>query len=80
MADNYLLIQPNEDGNPNTFLYGEKLQEFLDDPYETYGVDKFGNLAFLGANPDPNYWKDGTAVLLKVDAVVPKPAGKYVLP
>lgn len=77
--DNYLLIHAGED-NCVMPLPNRELDRLLDSPEEYAGIKQFADLAFLGANPDPNYWPEGTGLLLRVEAVQPKPAGKYVLP
>jgi len=77
MSD-YILLKGNEDGNPIRIIHS--IHHLLDAP-EDWGITKFENGAFLGANPDPNYWPDGTGVLLKVEAVVPEPVtAKWRLP
>lgn len=80
MSDFYMLLQGDEDGNPARILRQEQLEWLLSDPEEEYGVTEFKDAAWLGANQDPNYWPDGVAVLLRCEAVIPKPSGKYVLP
>ena len=63
MAD-YILIQPDENGNPIMFLHNEEeLERFLSEPGE-YGVEEF--LDSIPNNEDPNYWKTGTAVLAEI--------------
>ena len=68
----YLLIQRDEDGNPNTFL-DEPIGEFLNSALEEYGVKEFKDAAYLKENSDPNFWPAGVAVLAKIEVVVPKP-------
>lgn len=84
----YLLIRPDEDGNPITELTSATIQDLLAKPAE-WGIQYFGDLSEIpasgfgspsAANWDTNYWPQGMGVLLKVEIVVPvKPAG-YVLP
>lgn len=68
----YALIRPSEDGDPIRLIGAEKLQMILEHPDE-WGIERFETEAFLGANPDTNYWKDGIAVLMKVEVIVPRP-------
>jgi hypothetical protein len=68
MKKKYLLVQPNEDGNPLSFLDEQQLQRILDNP-ESYGITDFRNQ--LPLNEDPNYWEDGTALLLKFEVLKP---------
>jgi hypothetical protein len=67
----YILIKGDEDGNPNTFL-SEPIGEFLASSLDSYGVSSFEDAKFLRENPDPNYWDEGVAVLVKAEVVVPK--------
>ncbi len=68
----YALIRPSEDGDPIRLIGPETLRNLLEHPDE-WGVERFEDDAFLGRNPDTNYWKDGTAVLMKVEVIVPRP-------
>ncbi len=73
----WLLIRPDEDGNPCRWLDDNSVRELLANPRD-HGVDRF-----LAEPPerDVNYWPDGSALLLKVQAVVPQLAvTAYVLP
>jgi hypothetical protein len=73
----WLLIRPDEDGNPCRWLDDNDVRELLANPRD-HGVE-----TFLTEPPDrgPNYWPDGSVLRLKVEAVVPKPAvTAYVLP
>lgn len=79
MTTHYLLVRPNEDGNPNIWLNEKSLQGLLDDP-TAYGIK-----AFLGEEEpdlygDPNYWSRGIGLLLRVEVITPVPAGSYRLP
>lgn len=76
MSD-YILIQPSEDGDPIAWLDSEALAELLEDPLSYAGVERF-----LDRYPgNPNYWEEGTALLLKVEPVVPQPVvAKWRLP
>jgi hypothetical protein len=69
----WLLLKPDEDGRPVSLLSEADLAELLNDPTETYGVRKFETIDFLQDNPDPNYWPDGIAVLLRAEVVLPQP-------
>lgn len=55
-----------------SFLDEDGLQELLENSLETYGVD-----TFLTELPERNYeremWPDGTALLISMKVVVPKP-------
>ena len=63
----YLLIMGSEDGEPCMFL--DNIEDVLGAP-EDYGIEKF-----LTSIPgkDPNYWKDGDALLLRIEVLSPLP-------
>ena len=63
----YLLLQPDEDGNPSHFI--NNIDELLDSPFN-FAVDKF--LDEIPENDNPQCWKPGEALLLKVEVCVPK--------
>lgn len=69
MEYKYLLIQPNEDGNPMIFLNEERLQDLLNEP-EEYSVKCF--LEQIPDNNNPQYWGEGNVLLLKIEILVPK--------
>lgn len=76
--ERWLLLRANEEGNPISWLKPERLRELLADPGGSYGIDRF-----LGPDDvaiDPNYWPSDVGILLKVEVVVPVPAGAYRLP
>ncbi len=75
----YILLRANEDDQFIT-LHGYRLTEFLNDPEAYAGITDFKDAAFLRAEPDPYYWPEGVGVLLKCEAVVPQPSGKYRIP
>lgn len=61
----YLVIRPNEDGNPLNFIDKSELgniTQFMED----YGIDKWTE-----SYSDPNYWDEGAAMLLKFSCVNP---------
>jgi hypothetical protein len=69
----YLLIHSSEDGEPITPLNEAKLAEVLRKP-EDWSIRRFEDSSFFYANANStNYWKEGTAVLLKVEVLVPAP-------
>jgi len=75
----YLLIQPDEDGAPNTFMTEEQLQEWLKehDHDEKWGLQNMHFLTeeeLLGKDHgrDQNYWGDMKRVLLRVEFLKPK--------
>lgn len=74
----YLLLRGSEDGNPLSFLTPGALQQLLDDPEQYAGVREFRSVDDV--DRDPNYWRDGTGVLLRYEVVIPVPAGSYRLP
>lgn len=76
MTSGYALIRGNEDGNPVRWLNPAELADLLARP-EDWGVAEFGDLEGLG--PDPNYWPDRVAVLIRYEEVTPERAG-YRLP
>ena len=63
----YALIKPDEDGNPVRFL--TSVEDLLKIPGD-YGIEKF--LSKLPENTDPNYWRDGDVLLLKVEILKPR--------
>lgn len=74
----YMLIRPDEDGDPIRWLTQGDLTDLLKDPMGTYGV-----LRFLDAYPgDPNYWDNDSALLVEVKIIVPQlvPATAWRLP
>ena len=74
--DEYILIQANEDGEPITWLSRDEVNDMLKNP-EDYGVKRFIKSA---VQDDPNYWKEGDSMLLKVEILMPKEViTKYVL-
>lgn len=77
MRTEYILIRSDEDGNPVTLL-GEDPNGFLANPLE-YGIKRFEDSTFLHQEPDANYWPDDVGVLLKVEVIVPRPAGAFRL-
>lgn len=68
----YLLIRPDEDGNPLRWLTEDDVRDLLGDPLGTYSVKQFITPA-LRPEPDPNYWADGDAMLVEYTVVVPEP-------
>lgn len=75
----WLLIQPDEDGNPCSWLNERELATLLADPRGTFGVRTF--LDRVPDETDPNYWPEGSALLLSVAVVVPRPVTTaYELP
>ena len=69
----YALIKGSDDGTRIILLPERKLQELLTNPREFAGIEEFRNGAWFGANPDANYWPEGVGVLVKIEAVVPRP-------
>jgi hypothetical protein len=69
----YLLIHSSEDGEPITPLNEAELAQVLRKP-EEWSIRKFGDSSFFHANAsNTNYWEEGTAVLLKVEVLIPTP-------
>jgi hypothetical protein len=59
----YILLRPDEDGNPVTWVQEKELSDlalFKDE----WMIERF--LEDVPKNPDPSYWKDGDAMLLEV--------------
>jgi hypothetical protein len=73
----WLLLTASEDGNPICWLSPHRLDLLLDDPTH-YGVERFVDPNDI--TPDPNYWNRGEGILLRVEVVIPIPAGVYKLP
>jgi len=59
----YILLRPDEDGNPITWVDSEELDD-IKGLIEDYNIKRF--LTDVPRNPDPNYWVDGDALLLEV--------------
>ena len=62
---NYLLIQPDEDGCPITFLTEQDFAQLLANPGESYGVKVV--MHDIPECTDPNYWKEGHALLFRIE-------------
>lgn len=71
MSERWILIRPSEDGNPITYLSESGLAALLADSVGEYGVREF--LPAVPDERDPNYWREGTALLLRAEVVVPSP-------
>ena len=76
----YLLIQPDEDGAPNTFMTEEQLQEWLKehDHDREWGLQ---NMHFLTEEDlletgrlgrDQNYWGEQKRLLLRIEFLKPR--------
>ena len=76
-AQLWMVLRPNEDGNPIKLLNPVELMNLLNRPAE-HRVKQFYDLSELDA--DHNYWPEGAAVLLKVEVVMPEPSAGYRLP
>ncbi len=70
----WVLMKPDENGNPLQWLSETELAELLADP-TAWGVDLFLHLDDMRGGTDPNYWSHGTGVLLRVEIVVPERGG-----
>jgi hypothetical protein len=77
MVQRWAMLRPNEDGRHFRLLRDQSMRHMLAWPGE-YGIKQFVALDEL--DPDPALWDPGTAVLLRVEVVVPEPAGGYKLP
>ena len=66
----YILIQPNEDGNPIYWLEDKEIEDIME-LKEDYGIKRF--LEKVPENSNPNDWEEGDALLLEVEIKVPKP-------
>ena len=79
MSVKYLLIQPDEDGAPNTFMTEEQFQEWLDEDSERGSEWKLQTLEFMteedlgNLGRDQNYWGERKRLLLKVEFLQLKP-------
>lgn len=67
---NYLLLIPDEDGNPIRLLGDEEIKD-ISQLKEEFGIKEF--LDDWPETIDPNYWGDGVAMLLKVKVLKVKP-------
>ena len=69
----YLLIQPDEDSAPNTFMTEEQLQEWLAEDKERGDEWKLQTLEFMTEEDlkklgrDQNYWGERKRLLLKIE-------------
>ena len=69
----YLLIQPDEDAAPNTFMTEEQLQEWLAEDDGSSGEWKLQTLEFMteedlaNLGQDQNYWGERKRLLLKIE-------------
>jgi hypothetical protein len=77
MTQRWAILRPNEDGQHFRLLRDPSMRHMLAWP-EEYGIKRFVTLDEL--DPDPAVWEPGTAVLLRVEVVVPEPAGGFALP
>jgi hypothetical protein len=75
----FILIKPDEDGNPiNYFDTEADLAKYLDEAYgeDTRTTAEFKDAIWFSFNPDPNCWpmRDhiDTVVLIKGDVLVPR--------
>ena len=76
MVFKYLLISPSEDGEPNTFMNEEGLQDMFDEFPDLTEIPKFltrDELTSKGYNLSEMYWKENERVLLKIEFLVPTP-------
>lgn len=73
----FLLIQPDEDGNPIRWLDQDDMDELMADPKGSYGVTKFltawPERGHPSAGSDPAYWPEGWALLLQANIVTLEP-------
>ena len=73
MSVKYLLIQPDEDGAPNTFMTEEQLQEWLAEDEDRGDEWKLQTLEFMtetdlaNLGEDQNYWGERKRLLLKIE-------------
>ncbi len=79
MSVKYLLIQPDEDAAPNTFMTEKQLQEWLAEDEEHADEWKLQTLEFLteedllNLGRDQNYWGEKKRLLLKIEFLQLKP-------
>jgi hypothetical protein len=77
------LLHAGDDGAVLS-LIGERgspsVQEFLDDPVGTYGIERFVTLPYYLDKPDPCYWPTGTGMLIDGFDIEPIPSGALRLP
>jgi hypothetical protein len=59
-----VLIAPTPDNQAPRFLTEGELKNLTEDPQGSYGVTEF--LSGVPENPDPNYWGEGKALLMRV--------------
>lgn len=72
----WALMRPNEDGHSLRVLAEAELRDLLANPRQ-WRVREFLGSEMLGT--DPNYWPDGSGLLVRVEVVVPVQGG-YRLP
>ena len=75
----YLLIEPDEDGAPCTFMTEAQLQKWLDEDEERSDEWKLQSLEFMteedlvNIGRDQNYWGERKRLLLKIEFLKLKP-------
>lgn len=69
----WVLLKPDEDGNPAKWLTQAELAELLADPSQ-WGVAEFAHIDDMRGT-DPAYWPDKIAVLMRVEVVIPERGG-----
>lgn len=77
------LLHGDDDGTRISYV-GERgepgVQDFLNDPMGTYGIERFVTLSYYREKPDPCYWPEGTGMLIDGVDIEPVPSGAYSLP
>jgi len=76
MSIKYLLIEPDEDGAPNTFMTEEQLQEWLKEErgeeWALQTLDFMDEEELLRLGRDQSYWGDKKRILFRVEFLKPR--------
>ena len=67
----WLLIQSKD--SPVSVLSEVELSDLLHDPEGSFSVTTFVSEEYLRTNPDPQYWPEDFAALIKAEVVLPVP-------
>lgn len=68
----FILIQPSEDDNPISWLKRDQIHD-IGQVIDDYGIERFLDAVPNEDGADPNYWQDGSALLLEVRVIKVRP-------
>lgn len=66
----YILLHPDEDGNPVTFLENSEVED-IKELMKDYGIHTW--IESFEGRTDPQTWDEEEAMLLEVELKVPRP-------